>query len=51
MLGASIVHPRIKEVIPVMPEPIIKQDGQTKNDCVRNADKQFLKSFAQIIRT
>ncbi len=45
MLGASIVHPTIKEVIPVMPEPIIKQDGQTKNDCERNAAKRFLNKF------
>lgn len=25
-----------------MPEPIIKQDGETKNDCERNAAKRFL---------
>ncbi len=35
MLGAAIVHPDFKEVIPLMPEPIIKQDGQAKNDCER----------------
>jgi len=23
------------------PEPIIKQDGETKNDCERNAGKRF----------
>ena len=42
MLGAAIVHPDLKEVIPLMPEPIIKQDGETKNDCERNAAKRFL---------
>jgi len=42
MLGAAIVHPDFKEVVPVMPEPIIKQDGETKNDCERNAAKRFL---------
>lgn len=42
MLGAAIVHPDHKEVIPLMPEPIIKQDGQNKNDCERNAAKRFL---------
>jgi len=42
MLGAAIVHPDQKEVIPLMPEPIIKQDGETKNDCERNAAKRFL---------
>jgi len=41
MLGASIVHPDLKEVIPLMPEPIIKQDGETKNDCERNAAKRI----------
>lgn len=42
MLGATIVHPDFKEVIPLAPEPIIKQDGETKNDCERNAAKRFL---------
>ena len=41
MLGASIVHPDYKEVIPLCPEMIIKQDGQDKNDCERNAAKRF----------
>jgi hypothetical protein len=41
MLGAAIVHPGRKEVIPLAPEPIIKQDGATKNDCERNAAKRF----------
>lgn len=43
MLGASIVHPNYKEVIPLCPEMIIKQDGQEKNDCERNAAKRFFK--------
>ena len=41
MMGAAIVHPDFKEVIPFAPEPIIKQDGQAKNDCERNAAKRF----------
>ncbi len=45
MLGASIVHPDQKEVIPVAPEPIIKQDGETKNDCERNAGKRFFEQL------
>ena len=45
MLGAAIVHPDLKEVIPLMPEPIIKQDGETKNDCERNAAKRFFEHF------
>ena len=39
------MHPDLKEVIPLMPEPIIKQDGQTKNDCERNAAKRFLEKL------
>jgi len=45
MLGAAIVHPDIKEVIPLAPEPIIKQDGESKNDSERNASKRFLKKL------
>ena len=47
MLGASLVHPDLKEVIPLAPEPIIKQDGDTKNDCERNATRRWLKRFRQ----
>jgi len=42
MLGVAIVHPSQKAVIPLMPELIIKQDGETKNDCERNAAKRLL---------
>jgi hypothetical protein len=45
MLSAAIVHPDCREVIPLMPEPIIKQDGATKNDCERNAARRFLEKF------
>src|SRR5665811_2454757 len=37
MLSGAIVHPDLKEVIPFAPEPIVKQDGETKNDIERNA--------------
>jgi hypothetical protein len=47
MLGAAIVHPDRKEVIPLAPEPIIKQDGEQKNDCERNAAKRFLAKVRQ----
>ena len=47
MLGAAIVHPERREVIALMPEPIIKQDGETKNDCERNAAKRFLAKLRQ----
>jgi hypothetical protein len=45
MLGAAIVHPNFKEVIPLCPEMIIKQDGMTKNDCERNAAKRFFEQL------
>jgi len=45
MLGAAIVHPDIREVIPLSPEPIIKQDGESKNDSERNASKRFLEKL------
>ena len=47
LLAASLVHPDLKEVIPLAPEPIIHQDGQTKNDCERNATRRWLKWFRQ----
>lgn len=42
MLGAALVHPEQKVVIPLAPEPIIKGDGSTKNDCEHNASKRLL---------
>jgi hypothetical protein len=42
MLGAVIVHPDRREVIPLCPEPIVKQDGQSKNDCEHNAMLRLL---------
>lgn len=42
MVGAVIVHPDRRAVLPLCPEPIVKQDGQTKNDCERNATKRLL---------
>lgn len=46
-LGASLVHPKHKVVIPLAPEPIINEDGSSKNDCERNATKRFLAKFRQ----
>jgi hypothetical protein len=42
MLGAALIHPAKREVIPLMPEPIIKHDGTEKNDGERNAAKRFI---------
>jgi hypothetical protein len=37
-----IPNPDCRQVIPLCPEPILKQDGTTKNDCERNAFHRFL---------
>lgn len=42
LLGAVVVHPDHKAVIPLCPEAIKKEDGQVKNDCERNAAKRLL---------
>jgi hypothetical protein len=47
LMGGVIIHPNLREVIPLMPEPILKQDGETKNDCERNAAKRFLAQLKQ----
>jgi hypothetical protein len=44
-VAAVIVHPDHREVIPLCPEPIIRQDGVTKNDCERNATRRLLKQI------
>ena len=45
MLGAVLAHPDQREVIPLAPEPILKQDGVKKNDCERNAAKRLLQAI------
>jgi len=47
MLGAALIHPDRREVIPLMPEPIVKQDGSEKNDCERNTAKRFIAKLRQ----
>ena len=44
-VGAAIVHPYYKAVIPLCPEIIMKQDGETKMDCERNAVRRLLEKF------
>jgi len=41
-LGAVLAHPTQKTVFPVAVEPIIQQDGVTKNDCEQNGFKRIL---------
>jgi hypothetical protein len=42
LLGAALIHPDRRAVIPLMPEAILKQDGSEKNDCERNAAKRLM---------
>lgn len=45
LLGLALVHPDQKEVIPLCPEPIVKQDGSDKNDGERSATRRALDHF------
>jgi hypothetical protein len=47
VLVGAIVHPDFKEVLPLAPEAIVKQDGTSKNDCERNAAKRFFHQLRQ----
>ena len=47
MLGAALVHPDMRAVIPLMPEAIVQHDGTAKNDCERNAAKRFVVKLRQ----
>lgn len=47
MLGMVIAHPDRSEVIPLMPEPIQRQDGGTKGDCERTASRRAFRRISQ----
>ena len=47
LLAAVLVHPDRKEVIPLFPEAITRQDGETKNDCEANASKRLLRAIRE----
>jgi hypothetical protein len=47
LLSSVLVHPEKKEVLPLLHEPIIKQDGELKNDCERNASKRLLPKLSK----
>jgi Transposase DDE domain len=46
-LGAAIIHPDQRAVIPLMPAPIVNRAGTAKNDCERNAAKRFVAQLRQ----
>jgi len=45
LLGAALIHPDKREVMPLMPEPIGKQDGSEQNDGDRHAAKRCVTKF------
>jgi hypothetical protein len=47
MLGMVIAHPDRREVIPLMPEPIQRQDGGKKGDSERNAAKRAFRRISK----
>jgi hypothetical protein len=42
ILQSVMLHPNMRQVIPLAPEPIIRADGDDKNDCERSAGKRLL---------
>lgn len=46
-LAAALVHPAHREVFPLDFEPILKEDGDKKNDCERNAAKRLCAALQQ----
>jgi hypothetical protein len=42
VLQGALMHPDIRQVIPLMAEDIRNEDGKTKQDCEMNAGKRFL---------
>lgn len=42
ILQAVIVHPDVKQVLPLSPEPICNKDGSKKQDCEINAGKRMV---------
>jgi hypothetical protein len=46
-LCAVIVHPEKSDVFPLDMEPIVNEDGATKNDCERNATKRLVERLRQ----
>ena len=47
MLSAALIPPDKREVIALMPEPMVKQEGSEKNDCERNAAKRLIGKLRQ----
>lgn len=48
ILQAVLLHPDMRQVIPLAPEPIIKTDGNDKNDCERSAGKRLVGKIRRV---
>ena len=48
-MGAVLVHPALKTVLPIAAEPITRQDGANKNDCERNAALRYLRTLIEAV--
>jgi len=48
MMCAVMVHPSQSVVLPIALEPILKQDGESKNDCERNSSKRLLEKLRRM---
>ena len=47
VLYAMVTHPDLKQVLPVAAEPIVKKDGNTKQDCEQKAFKRL---FSRLVK-
>jgi hypothetical protein len=47
MVGAALIHPDLRAVIPLMPEPSVNGDGATTHDCERHAAQRFVAKVRQ----
>ena len=45
ILQAVMLHPHMRQVLPLAPEPVANTDGQTKQDCEINAAKRIVKKI------
>lgn len=49
LLSAVIMHPEKRAVLCIANEPIVKQDGHTKNDCEANAAKRLIPGLRRLL--
>ena len=48
LFAGAIVTPGVPTVLPLCPEPILKQDGESKNDCEIQASRRFLERIQRL---